>query len=144
MKNLQHLATELFKAKNDLSPEIMKEIFVFSRKWNLQFKEWQSFSTKEIRTTQYGIESVSNLGVKLWNLLPREIKNSSSLTVFKNKNRKWTPEKCPCKLCQTYIKNIGYIWFLSDLYLYLDLKFKSLWESFGTEIFLHQQILIYF
>ena len=29
MKNLQYLATELFKVKNGLSPEIMKEIFVF-------------------------------------------------------------------------------------------------------------------
>ena len=29
VKNLQHLATELFKVKHDLSPEIMKEIFVF-------------------------------------------------------------------------------------------------------------------
>ena len=27
----------------------------------------------------------------------------------KKKNRKWTPEKCPCKFCQTYIKNVGYI-----------------------------------
>ena len=32
MKNLQHLVTELFKVKNNLSPEIMKEIFVVSRK----------------------------------------------------------------------------------------------------------------
>ena len=45
----------------------------------------------------------------LWNLLAGEIKNSSSLTVFKNKIRNWIPEKCPCKLCQTYIKNVGYI-----------------------------------
>ena len=29
MKNLQYLATELFKVKNGLSPKIMKEIFVF-------------------------------------------------------------------------------------------------------------------
>ena len=29
MKNLQYLATELFKVKNGLSSEIMKEIFVF-------------------------------------------------------------------------------------------------------------------
>ena len=29
MKNLQYLATELFKVKNGLSPEIMKEFFVF-------------------------------------------------------------------------------------------------------------------
>ena len=28
MKNLQYLAAELFKVKNGLSPEIMKEVFV--------------------------------------------------------------------------------------------------------------------
>ena len=47
---------------------------------------------------------MSNLGAKLWDLLPREIKNRSSLAVCKKKIRKWIPEKCPCKLCQTYLK----------------------------------------
>ena len=42
-------------------------------------------------------------------------KNSSSLTVFKNKIRKWTPEKCLCKLCQTYMKTVGYIGLPSDI-----------------------------
>ena len=44
-------------------------------------------------------ESVSNLGAKLWNLLPGVLQNSSSLTVFKNKIRKCNPEKCPWNLC---------------------------------------------
>ena len=35
VKNLQHLTTELFKVKNDLSLEIMKEIFVFINKMRL-------------------------------------------------------------------------------------------------------------
>ena len=109
MKNLQYLATELFKVKNGLSPEIMKEIFVFQESDTYNLRSGNHLARKNIRTTQYGIESVSNLGAKLWNLLPREIKNSFSITVFKNKIRKWTPEKCPCKLCQTYIKNVGYI-----------------------------------
>ena len=64
---------------------------------------------KNIQTTQYGIQSVLNLGAKLWYLLPGETKNNASLTVFKNKIRKWIPEKYPYKLCQTYIKNTGYI-----------------------------------
>ena len=94
------MATELFKVKNGLSPEIMKEIFVFREGDTDNLRSGNHLARKNIRTTQYGIESVSNLGAKLWwNLLPREIKNSSSLTVFKNKIRKWTPEKCPCKLC---------------------------------------------
>ena len=33
------------------------------------------------------IERVSNFGAKLWDLLPEEIKISSSLSVFKNKIR---------------------------------------------------------
>ena len=105
----QHLATELFKVTNDLSPEIMKENSVFQQNETYNLRSGNHLARKNIRTTQYGIESVSNLGGKSWNLLPREIKNSSSLTVFKNKIRKWTPEKCPCKLFQTYIKNVGYI-----------------------------------
>ena len=107
MKNLQYLATELFKVKNGLSPEIMKEIFVFQKGDTYNLRSGNHLARKNIRTTQYG--SVSNLGAKLSILLPGEIKNSSSLTVFKNKIRNWIPEKCPCKLCQTYIKNVGYI-----------------------------------
>ena len=33
---------------------------------------------------------------------------------------------------------------LLDLHLHFYLKFKSLWESYGTEFLSHQQILIYF
>ena len=109
MKNLQYLATELFKVKNDLSPEIVKEIFVFQKSETYNLRSGNHLVRKNIRTTQYEIESISNLGAKLWNLLPGKIKNSSFLTVFKNKIRNWIPEKCPCKLCQTYIKNVGYI-----------------------------------
>ena len=29
VKNVQYLATEIFKVKNDFCPEIMKEIFIF-------------------------------------------------------------------------------------------------------------------
>ena len=78
------MATELFKVTNDLSPEIMRENFVFQENETYNLRIGNHLTRKNIRTTQYGIESVSNLG-KIWNLLPREIKNSSSLTVFKNK-----------------------------------------------------------
>ena len=109
MRNLQYLAAELLKVQNDLSLEIMKGIFVFQENKICNLRSGSHLARKNIRTTQYRIESVSNLGAKLWNLLPREIKNSSSLTFFKNKMRKWAPEKCPCKLYQTYINNIRYI-----------------------------------
>ena len=87
----------------------MEESFVFQKNETYNSRSGNHLARKNIRTTQYGIESVSNLGAKLWNLLPGKIKNSSSLTVFINKIRKWILEKYPCKLFQTYIKNVGYI-----------------------------------
>ena len=87
MKNLQYLATDLFKVKNDPSPEILKEILVFQKNETYNLRSGNHLARKTIRTKQYGIENVSNLGAKLWNLLPGEIRNSSSMTVFKNKIR---------------------------------------------------------
>ena len=76
MKNLQYLATELFKVKNGLFLEIMKEIFVFQETDTYNLKSGNHLARKNIRTTQFGIESVSNLGAKLWNLLPGKVKNN--------------------------------------------------------------------
>ena len=111
IKNLQYLATEIFKVKNDLCPEIMKEIFIFHESLTYNLRTGNHLTRRNIRTTHYGIETISNLGAKIWDLLPEEIKNASSLSVFKTKIKKWIPKKCPCKLCQTYIKYIGFIWF---------------------------------
>ena len=109
VKNLQYLATEIFKVKNDLCPEIMKEIFIFHENPTYNLRSGNHLTRRNIRTTHYGIETISNLGAKIWDLLPEEIKNASSLSVFKTKIKKWIPKKCPCKLCQTYIKYIGFI-----------------------------------
>ena len=110
----QYLAAEIFKVKNGLSPESMKEIFIFQENeiYNLRIGNYLAW--KNIQTTQYGIESVSNIGAKLWALLQREIKNSS-LSVFENEIRKQILEICPCKLCQVYIENVCYIEFLPDI-----------------------------
>ena len=110
VKNLQYLATEIFKVKNDLCPEIMKEIFIFHENPTYNLRSGNHLTRRNIRKTHYGIETISNLGARIWHLLLEEIKNASSLSVFKTKIEKWMPKKCPCKLCQTYIKNIGFIW----------------------------------
>ena len=103
------MATEIFKVKNDLCPEIMKEIFIFHKNPAYNLRSGNHLTQRNILTTHYGIEAIYNLGAKIWDLLPEEIKNASSLSVFKTKIQKWIPKKCPCKLCQTYVKNIGFI-----------------------------------
>ena len=35
--------------------------------------------------------------------------NANSLLEFKSKSKKWKPVGCECKLCCTYIHNLGYV-----------------------------------
>ena len=62
MKNLQYLATKLFKVKNGFSPEIRKEICVFQENETYNLRSGNHLTRKNIQTTQYRIESVPNLG----------------------------------------------------------------------------------
>ena len=38
-----------------------------------------------MHTAQFGTDTIANLGPKLWKLVPDEIKNALSLSVFKSK-----------------------------------------------------------
>ena len=75
----------------------------------MKLSRGNNLARKNMQTPQYGFESFSNLEAKIFVLLPGEIKNNSSLSVFNKKIRKWIPEKSPSEPYQTYIKNVGYI-----------------------------------
>ena len=82
-RNLQVFATEIFKVKNNLSPEIMKQVFDFQESYyNLRSKTSQ-LRMENIKTTHYGIQSVKFLGPKIWAMVPQNIKNCKSLQEFK-------------------------------------------------------------
>ena len=66
-------------------------------------------SRSNICYMHFGIQSISNIAAKIWNKIPNEIKEACSLTVFKSKIKKWVPEGCPCRLCKTYVGQVGFI-----------------------------------
>ena len=103
-KKHTYLATEVIQVKNDHSPEIMKEIFVFQENETYNLSSGNHLARRNIWTTQYGIESVSNLGASIRDLLSGQIKNSSYVSVFKHKIRKWNSQKRSGKVCQIRIK----------------------------------------
>ena len=107
-RNLQNLALEMFKVKNNLAPEIMSELFV-SNKLHYNLRKNTDFKHASARTVLYGTETVSVLGPKVWNLLPVDLKNSSSIIEFKRKIRSWSTKNCPCRLCKKYLPNLGFI-----------------------------------
>ena len=107
-RNLQKLATEIFKVKNNLSPIFMKDVFPISTNpYNL--RNVPDFKTSNIRTVYNGTETISFRGPKTWALVPDEIKMSKSLPEFKDKIKHWNPDGCMCRLCKTYIQNLGFI-----------------------------------
>ena len=107
-KNLQILATEIYKTKNDLGPKIMKDTFHFIQKpYNL--RNDPELQRRRNRKVYFGTESISSLAPKIWELVPSDIRSADSLEIFKVKIKFWTTDKCPCRLCKTAIGNVGFI-----------------------------------
>ena len=107
-RNLQLLATEIFKTKNELNPKIMEDIFTFK---NVDYNLRNNTSLKigNLKTVYYGTESLTNLGVKIWNLLPNEYKELKSILTFNSRISNWVTDECPCRICKNYVAKIGFI-----------------------------------
>ena len=97
--NIHALVIESFKVKNDLKSEIMREVFP-NASGSYDLKNNYEFQCSNLETAHYGTESLWFLVPKIWNLIPEEIKNETSLNGFKKKLRSWVPEKCPCRICK--------------------------------------------
>ena len=97
-RNLQALATEMFKICRGWSPDILIEIFVPKISlYNLSRNN--TFERHQVHSIYLGTESLSFLGPKIWDLVPLELKQLEILEVFKLKIKKWFPFECPCRLC---------------------------------------------
>ena len=107
-RNLQLLATEIFKIKSNMGPEILNEIFQ-NRTSSYNLRKNSSFYVKKVHSVYYGTESLSFLGPKIWKLVPEDIKQSESLDIFKSKIKHWVPVRYPFRLCRIYLHNIGFI-----------------------------------
>ena len=107
-RNLQKLATEMYKTYNDLSPSLMKSIFPI-RELQYNLRNSNPFQQENVHTVLNGTETLSFRGPKIWSIVPEIIKNSKSLSEFKRKIRKWEPVGCTCRLCKTYIHHLGFV-----------------------------------
>ena len=98
---------EVFKNINGLTPPIL-ENFLTLRQNRYNLRNFRELDSHRITSVRYGSESISYKAPQLWQSLSRNIKNSSSLEIFKSEMKTWEP-KCPCRLCITYLQQIGFI-----------------------------------
>ena len=98
----------MFKVKNNIAPEIMKELFA-PKMTSYHLRNNNSFKRRRVKSGWNGTESVSYLGPKIWDLVPNEIKESESLNGSKFKIKRSVLEGCPCRICKIYLEQVGFI-----------------------------------
>ena len=75
-----------------------------SGQYNL--RHTSGFSVSNTKSTFNNTESLSYLARKIGDIVPKQVVELSSLSVFE----KWKPQNCPCRLCIKYVKGLGFIW----------------------------------
>ena len=107
-RNLQKLATEMYKVKNNLSPKPIQNLFKqVDNAENLRNNK--NFEIPKVRTVNNGIETIRYRGPITWDLVPDEIRKSKSLSEFRDKIKTWKPQGCTCRLCKVYITGLGFL-----------------------------------
>ena len=54
-----------------------------------------TFSSRNIKTARYGLQTISYMAPKIWNLALKEMKQITNLNQFKAKIKIWKLENCP-------------------------------------------------
>ena len=68
-RNLLQLAIEIYKALNNISSTLMSELFIVKKsKYNLRNEV--VIASNQPSTTKYGINSISHLAPKIWEIIP--------------------------------------------------------------------------
>ena len=62
-RNLQILATEIFKTKNGLNPAIMEDVFNF-KNLAYNFRNAETLNRSNVSSVKYGTETITSLGAK--------------------------------------------------------------------------------
>ena len=99
-RNLQVLATEMYKISNGLSTPLMKDILPING---------NPYNKPRINIVYHGTEIISNLGPKLWDLVSSNLKQVSEIDKFKKAIKQSKPEDCPCRLCKFFVQNVGFL-----------------------------------
>ena len=87
-RNIQCLASEMYKVTNGLSPPVVSNIFTQKSCHSYNLRLNSQFSRRLVRPVFHGTQSTSYLGPVTWNILPDSYKNLPNFSVFENRIKK--------------------------------------------------------
>ena len=85
-RNVQALATELYKVVNGFSPDTMKDVFPLNENSFYNTMNKRTFDSSHIRTAHFGSETLSHLAPKINELVPEEVKKLAPPLKMRLKN----------------------------------------------------------
>ena len=104
-RNIQQVAIEIFKIKHKLGPQLLNDLFC-EKAIN---RSNVTFHRPNVKTVAYGDHSLRSFEPLVWdNMMPKSMKKISNIDDFKKNIKLWIPTNCPCRLCKTYIPNLGF------------------------------------
>ena len=107
-KNLQRLAIEMFKVKNKIAPTPFQNLFE-ERDVLHTLRNQTTWVIPKMRTVHYGTETIRYRGPLIWETLPSDLKEARTLQIFKSKIKQIRKIDCTCRLCKTFIPNLGFL-----------------------------------
>ena len=97
--NLQKLMIEIYECINYISPPVFSEFFT-TKEINYDLRIKNLLQVAKVKTSTYGLSSISFRGSMLWNTLSEDsIKSAQSTKSFKTMIKNWKGEKCCCSIC---------------------------------------------
>ena len=98
VQRLRNILISVFKIVHNLSPNLVGDLYTITNKRSS--RRLLPLAIPRVRTTKYGLNSISYLGSKLWNELENDYKMCDELEDFKSCLANWTGPVCKCNLCR--------------------------------------------
>ena len=99
VQNLRTLMVEVFRSINRLNPQIMRGMFELKpSQYNL--RSGVSLKLPHVKTSKFGLNSISFRGSVTWNCLPVSFKCANSIHIFKSQIKSWDGKCCTCNICR--------------------------------------------
>ena len=87
----------------------MKDVFELKEPPYKLRSESSHFTRRNVKTTYYGLSSIKHVPPQIWELAPKSFGKCKTLNEFKTTIKSWYPYHYPCRLCKTYIAQLGFI-----------------------------------
>ena len=98
----------MFKVLDDENPQIVNKIFRIKKASN-ELRQRSFFHIPSVNTVSSGTEKIQFLGLKIWGLIPNDIKYFANLKDFKTAVKKWKPISYLCRICKTCLHGVEFL-----------------------------------